>query len=238
MDVAPKLRRRLDSVAWLAETLVILAIIANIAVTFSNTLLRYTTKQDLPWNQDISTIILSIITFLGAPSYFRRSSGMAYNALVEKAVGLRRDALQACGLAIFLGVCCIALFAYPRFFASQRTQSLAVLGLSSVFVAMWLGIGLALLSLYTVEKLLALSRQGVLAGIAMSALIAAATLILRWIYDQGYTEVDPFIPIVPALVIAFITGTPVAGILALGGTMYFVISDAAPITVIPSAGRP
>src|SRR5215831_8334999 len=87
MDVTPKLRRRLDSVAWLAETLVILAIIANIVVTFSNTLLRYTTKQDLPWNQDISTIILSIITFLGAPSYFRRSSGMAYNALVEKGGG-------------------------------------------------------------------------------------------------------------------------------------------------------
>jgi len=135
MDVTPQLRRRLDPVAWLAETVVILAIIANIVVTFSNTLLRYTTKQDLPWNQDISTIILSIITFLGAPSYFRRSSGMAYNALVEKAVGARRDALQACGLAIFLGVCCVALLAYPRFFASQRTQSLAVLGLSSVFVA-------------------------------------------------------------------------------------------------------
>ena len=235
MDVTPILQRRLDPVAWVAETLVILAIIANIAVTFSNTLLRYTTQQDLPWNQDISTIILSIITFLGAPSYFRRSSGMAYNALLEKAVGTRRDALQACGLAIFLGVCCVALLAYPRFFASQRTQSLAVLGLSSVFVAVWLGIGLVLLSLYTIEKLLALSRKGVLAGIGMSAVIAAATLLLRWIYDRGYTEVDPFIPIVPALVIAFITGTPVAGILALGGTMFFVISDAAPITVIPSA---
>jgi C4-dicarboxylate transporter, DctM subunit len=235
MDVTPQLRRRLDSVAWLAETLVIVAIIANIVVTFSNTLLRYTTKQDLPWNQDISTIILSIITFLGAPSYFRRSSGMAYNALVEKAVGARREALQACGLAIFLGVCSVALLAYPRFFASQRTQSFAVLGLSSVFVAVWLGIGLVLLSLYTIEKLLALSRKGALAGIGMSAVIAAATLLLRWVYDQGYAEVDPFIPIVPALVIAFITGTPVAGILALGGTMYFVISDAAPITVIPSA---
>ena len=235
MDVTPQLRRRLDPVAWLAETVVILAIIANIVVTFSNTLLRYTTKQDLPWNQDISTIILSIITFLGAPSYFRRSSGMAYNALVEKAVGARRDALQACGLAIFLGVCCVALLAYPRFFASQRTQSLAVLGLSSVFVAVWLGIGLVLLSLYAIEKLLALSRKGALAGIGIAAIVAAATLLLRWIYDQGYTEVDPFIPIVPALVIAFITGTPVAGILALGGTMYFVISDAAPITVIPSA---
>ena len=235
MDVTPQLRRRLDPVAWLAETVVILAIIANIVVTFSNTLLRYTTKQDLPWNQDISTIILSIITFLGAPSYFRRSSGMAYNALVEKAVGARRDALQACGLAIFLGVCCVALLAYPRFFASQRTQSLAVLGLSSVFVAVWLGIGLVLLSLYAIEKLLALSRKGALAGIGIAAIVAAATLLLRWIYDQGYTEVDPFIPIVPALVIAFITGTPVAGILALGGTMYFLISDAAPITVIPSA---
>jgi TRAP-type C4-dicarboxylate transport system permease small subunit len=228
-------RRRLDYVAYVVETVVILAIIVNIAVTFSNTLLRYTTNQDLPWNQDISTIILSIITFLGAPSYFRRSTGMAYNALIEKAEGARREALRACGLAIFLGVCCLALFAYPRFFASQSTQSLAVLGISSVFVAVWLGIGLVLLSLYTLEKLFGLSCKGVLAGSAMAATIAATTLLLRWIYDEGYIEVDPFIAIVPALVVAFITGTPVAGILALGGTMYFVISDAAPITVIPSA---
>lgn len=72
-------QRPLDYVAWLAEVVVILAIIVNIVVTFSNTLLRYTTNQDLPWNQDVSTIVLSIITSSGAPSYFRVQNNSALN---------------------------------------------------------------------------------------------------------------------------------------------------------------
>jgi len=52
------------------------AIIASILVTFCN-LCCAPTNQDLPWNHDISTIMVSIITFLGTPSYFRRRSGTA-----------------------------------------------------------------------------------------------------------------------------------------------------------------
>ena len=42
-------------------------------------------------------------------------------------------------------------------------------------------------------------------------------------------------PILPAMIVAFITGTPVSGILALGGIMFFLISGDAPLAVIPSA---
>src|SRR5262249_40672026 len=42
-------------------------------------------------------------------------------------------------------------------------------------------------------------------------------------------------PILPILVIAFLTGTPIAGILALAGMLFFVITEAAPLVAIPSA---
>ena len=42
-------------------------------------------------------------------------------------------------------------------------------------------------------------------------------------------------PIVPALVIAFITGAPIAGMLALAGMLFFVITGDAPIATVPSA---
>ena len=235
MALESKLRETLDTVAWVVEAVVIAAIIINIVVTFSNTLLRYLANQDLSWSQDISTILLSVITFLGAPSYFRRSSGMAYNALIDQAEGVKRQSLQACGLAIFLCVCLIALIAYPKFFASQTSQSLAVLGVNSGFVAIWLGIGLVLLSVYSLEKLAMLSWRAIVNGFAVAGAIALGTLILRLAYDRGLIEMDPFIPILPALIVAFLTGTPVAGILALGGTLYFLLSEAAPIAVIPSA---
>jgi tripartite ATP-independent transporter DctM subunit len=160
---------------------------------------------------------------------------MAYTALIDQSHGVRKQTLQASGLVIFLGVCVVALAAYPSFFASQLTQSLQVLGLSSAFVAIWLGLGLLLFCIFAVEKLAALEGRAVAIGVGVGAVMTLAVLALRWAYDQDLTEIDPFIPIVPALIIGFLTGAPIAGILALAGLLYFVITGESPITTIPSA---
>lgn len=225
----------LDRLALCVEALVVATIIVNIVMTFSNAMVRYLTNQDFPWASDTWAILISIITFLGAPAYFRRGSGMAYTALIDQSHGVRKQTLQASGLVIFLGVCVIALAAYPSFFASQLTQSLQVLGLSSAFVAIWLGLGLVLFCIFAIEKLVALEGRAVAIGLGVGAALALAVLALRWAYDQDLIEIDPFIAIVPALVIGFLSGAPIAGILALAGLLYFVITGEAPITTIPSA---
>lgn len=225
----------LDRLALCVEALVVVTIFANILLTFTNAVVRYLTNQDFPWASDTWAILISIITFLGAPAYFRRGAGMAYTALIDQAHGMRKQMLQASGLAIFLGVCLVALAAFPSFLASQLTQTLQVLGISSAFVAIWLGIGMVLFCIFTIEKLAAFDRRAVAVGVAVGAVIALATLALRWASDQDLIEIDPFIPIVPALVIGFLTGAPIAGILALAGMLYFVITGEAPITTVASA---
>ncbi len=224
-----------DRLVFAVEALVVVTIIANIAVTFSNALVRYLTKQDFSWASDVWAILISIITFLGAPAYFRRGAGMAYTALIDQSHGLRRQTLQACGLVIFFGICSVALAAYPAFFAGQLTQTLQVIGISSGFVAIWLGVGLLLFCLFAAEKLFRLDRRAVMIGVAVGAAMALAVVALRWAYDAGVIEIDPFLLIVPALVIAFVTGVPIAGVLALAGLLFFVITGEAPITSIPSA---
>lgn len=213
----------------------VVTIIVNIGVTFSNAVVRYLTNQDFPWASDVWTILISIITFLGAPAYFRRGAGMAYTALIDRSVGPGRQALQACGLVIFLGVCVVALAAYPAFFAGQLTQTLQVIGISSGYVAMWLGLGLLLFCLVTIEKLFRLNRRAILIGAGVGVAMALAVVALRWAYDLDVIEIDPFLLIVPALVIAFITGVPIAGVLALAGLLYFVLTGDAPITSVPSS---
>ena len=80
-----------NRIALVVEALVVVTIIANIAVTFSNAVVRYLTNQDFPWASDVWTILISIITFLGAPAYFRRGSGMAYTALIDQSHGARQQ---------------------------------------------------------------------------------------------------------------------------------------------------
>src|SRR5262249_25590006 len=121
--------RLLDPLALAVEAIVVAAAVVNIAVTFGNALVRFLFDQDFPWAADVWALLISIIAFLGAPAYFRRASGMAYTALIDSLGGMRRQCLEAIGLAILLGVCLAALAPFPLFFANQQDQSLPILGI-------------------------------------------------------------------------------------------------------------
>src|SRR5580704_13746838 len=169
-------RRIIDVIATLCEALVVGSLIVNIVTTFANTLIRALTGQDFPWATDLWSILISIITFLGAAACFRRTPGMAYTALIDQAEGTRRQTIEACGLAIFLGTCLVTLLAFPKFFAGQSTQVLSVLEISSGYGAIWLGVGLVPLCLFTVEKLAALSGRAATTGLGAGLVIGLAVL--------------------------------------------------------------
>src|ERR1700738_859473 len=181
----------LDRVALCVEAIVVAAIVVNIVVTFGNALVRFIFEQHFPWAADIWRILISMITFLGAPAYFRRTNGMAYTALIDVLKGPRRQTIEACGLLILLCVCVTVLAPYGAFFTSQIGQSLPILGINSGFVAIWLGIGLVLMLVFTIEKLLALKARAIVNGAIVPIAIVAATIALRWAYTQGHVEIDP-----------------------------------------------
>jgi C4-dicarboxylate transporter, DctM subunit len=232
---APKRKRILDRLALCIEAIAVAAIVVNIVVTFGNALVRFIFQQDFPWAADTWRILISVITFLGAPAYFRRANGMAYTALLDAMKGSRRQALEASGLLMLLCVCLTALAPFPIFFVSQKAQTLPILGINSGYVAIWLGIGLVLMSVFAIEKLLALKLRPVMVGAGIPVLIVVATVALRWAYAAGHIEMDPFIPIIPALIVAFIAGVPIGAILALGGMLFFLITGDAPIVTFPSS---
>jgi tripartite ATP-independent transporter DctM subunit len=231
---APR-KRRLDPLALVVEVLAVAAIVVNIFVTFGNALVRFVTQQDFPWSADLWRVLIAMITFLGAPAYFRRTHGMAYTAVIDMLSGSRRQAAEACGLLILLGVCVTALAPFPTFFAAQRAQTLPILGVDSGYVAVWLGVGLVLLSLFTLEKLAALRPAAIATGAIVPLLIVVATFALRWAYAQGHVEFDPFLMIVPIVAICFVTAVPIAGILAIAGMLFFITTGDAPMVTIPSS---
>ena len=91
-------RRVMDALALMAEIVVICALVVDVVLTFVNTALRYAVQLDMPWVPDASLILISIITFLGAPAFFRRSRSMAYTALVDRLQHRARRGLEATGL--------------------------------------------------------------------------------------------------------------------------------------------
>lgn len=236
LDVPPhRLRRPIDALASAVEAVVVAAVFVNILVTFSNTMLRYLANRDLPWAADVSTLLLSMITCLGAPAFVRRTTGMAYTALVDQLSGWRHDVLKGSGLLIVIALCALSLAVYPTFLAAQVKQILPVLGLNLASVAIWLGVGLVLMIVYTAEKLTAIGRSALATACGIVATMLVAVLLLRAGYSSGAIEINPFLPILVFLIFAFVAATPIPIILAAGGALYFVMTGAAPLVAIPAA---
>lgn len=234
-DFGPRLRTTLNHVAVLNEVVVVAATVLNLGITFVNTIIRYFFNSGLTWAGDMSSILIAVCTFMGAAAFLRRGSGMAYTALVDSAEGTLRDAMQSLALWTVIGVCGVSLWVFPPFFASQLRQTLPVLGISDGIVGLWLGLGLLLMLVFTLEKLAVLSWRGLLLGLAMTLLISLAVYALQLAYYDGTIEIDPLLPIAVVLLVSFLTGTPIGIILALGGLLYFVITDAAPLVAVPAA---
>ncbi len=229
------LRRAIGGIAVATELIVAAALLADLVVTFCNTLDRYIFNGGIPWAGDFSLICLAAMTFPGAAAYYRRGSGMAYTAVVDLAPGKLRDVLHSLGTWFVIAVCGVSLAVFPPFFSSHVDQSLPVLGVSGAFLAIWLGVGLFLMLLYAAEKLARLPLRSVLTGcLATTALIACA-LLLRTEYANGTIELDPMLPICVFIVIAFLTATPIAFVLAIGGILYFLIGGDAPLVAVPAA---
>ena len=227
--------RFLRGVALANEALVVAAIVVDLFVTFANSIARYGFNSGIHWAEDASMVTIAIIAFLGAPAYFRRSEGMSYSALLDMTTGLKHDALKSSGLWIVLGVCGLSLVAFPAFFAGQMSQTMAVLDVSRGVVSGWIGIGLVLMAVYALEKLAALRLTGVAMGLAGVVAATALLLVFRHFYDSGAIDTDPLIPIAVAMFAAFLTGAPIAVILALGGAFYFIVTGDAPLVAIPAA---
>jgi len=227
--------RMLNRIAAANEVVVVMAIVIDLLLTFANTIARYGFNSGIHMAEDVSAILIGIMTWLGSAAYFRRSgSGMAYTALVDRLQGSAGVALRAAGLWLVLAVIMISLWSFPEFFTRQLTQSLPVLGISNASVVGWQAIGLGLLALFTLEKLAALPCRGVAMSFAAMVVLGVVVYMLRIAYDQG-APFDPLIVSAIVMVAAFLTGAPIAVILGAGGTLFFIVTGDAPLAVIPAA---
>lgn len=226
--------RILNALALANEVVVVVAIVLDLLLTFANTVARYGFNSGIHFAEDGSAILIGIITWLGSAAYFRRAGGMSYTALVDRVGGTAGAAVRAVGLWLVLIVIAISLWSFPFFFQRQLMQSLPVLGISNAAVVIWQAIGLALFAVFAIEKLASIDRRGVVWAFIILLLAGSAVFALRRLYDQG-AEFDPLLPVAAVMVAAFLTGAPIAVILGLGGTLFFIITGDAPLAAIPAA---
>ena len=216
------------------ESLVVIAILVDLTVTFINTIGRYVFGGGLDWATDLSSVATSLIAFIGGAAYYRRGTGMAYTALVDRTHGLTREALKTTGIWISLVICAQVLYVAPAFLQSKAMQMLPVLNISQVYVSIWVVVGFALLVLFGIEKLLRFSWRGQLIGFGITALLVVLLLLMQALFDAASLPVDPLLGLLPLGVVGLVCGMPIALVLALGGMSFLFVTGSAPLVAAPA----
>src|ERR1035437_8805347 len=104
--------RILNALALANEAVVVVAIVLDLLLPFANPIARYGFNSGIHFAEDVSAILIGIITWLGSAAYFRRAGGMSYTALVDHAGGTTGAALRAAGLWLVLIVITISLWSF------------------------------------------------------------------------------------------------------------------------------
>jgi C4-dicarboxylate transporter, DctM subunit len=232
--LALRARQAIGLVATGNEIIVVVAVFVDLALTFFNTVDRYFTGSGLIWLLDASTIALNIITFLGGAAYYRSGAGLAFTSIADRLSPAARDVLKAASVGLVISVGVATLLGFPALLDNSRVEKLQVMQVTQLWATAWIGVGYALILVFSLEKLLQLPWRRALLGSAFALLGFGLLTLYRWQFYDAFADVSPLVPIAVVALAALLSGASIAFVLALGGIAYFYVVGVVPVVVIPA----
>lgn len=217
------------------EAVIVVAVVADLAVTFANTGERYLFTTSIPWSQDATTVALNVLAFMGGAAALRSENTLSFNLLVDRLGGWQREGLQAVGYWLVIGVAMVTLWSFPAFFENSLKQHLPAFGISDGWASIWMGVGYALVLFYVGERLLRLSWRPALAALVAVGLVVGGIFAWQYGHVSYSVGIDPFLVVVAIVVAAFLAGAPIAFVLGAGAMAYFGSTGSLPLVAIPTA---
>jgi C4-dicarboxylate transporter, DctM subunit len=223
--VAAPARAVIETLAVANEILVVIAIAADLALTFANTILRSFFSEPILWQQDASLICMSVITFLGGAAAIHRNMTLSFTSVVDSLTGWKKDALVAAGWWACLGVAAATFVGFPAYFDAASREQMPTLSLHEGWTAIWIGVGYALIVLFALEKLARLKLRANLIGICTVGAGGLGLLAWRAAYGGAFADHRLILPMLIVVALAFVAGVPIAFVLGLSGLAFVIISQ-------------
>lgn len=225
----------LRAVDALAISLVLFALLGEMAVVLGNVLARLFLHQSFLWADEVARLALSVLAFVGGAVAYRRRQHAFVRVLLN---ACPRSVQSACfALADVLVLFCAGLtcFASFEFIASSWSERTPILQLPAALIAMPLPIGMTLMAYYAFVHL---AREHRTTGMAcalslVAALLVAAATQSTW---QPWLAGDTAISAVLVFfLVAIFAGVPVGFVLLLSTAAYIAGTGTSAIVVLPQS---
>ncbi|WP_432831030.1 TRAP transporter large permease subunit [Dactylosporangium sp. CA-092794] len=218
-----------------AEALIVVAIVGEMAATIAGIISRHFFSQALAWTDDLSTACLCLITFLGGAVAIQRGRGMSLDLLVRRLP--EGTAAVVRSTAEWVVVACVVrlLATAPGFLRTAQANRTANLGLPTTVSAIWLPVGLALLLLFTLDRLRRLPPRAVAIGFVIAAAASAGIVWVGKLNWDGVLAVPPLAGMLVLFALTLAAGVPIGFVITAAALTFIELDGTVPLAGVPVA---
>ena len=221
----------LRAITWLAEAILVGALVAELIVQFVNVWSRYLANRPVNWTSDTATIALTLITFVGAAVAIRRGQTISLRFFLNVVNERFASAAESAGAWLTLGLAVLVLDESPRYLSDSLQFRTPVLQIQTFWISIWVVVGFGLIALYTVDDLLRRPWRSLATGAAMAATVPVLIVGYKQLWPGG----APFVLMSVIAIIAIVCGAQIAVVLSLAAFAYVFGTDAiTPVTALPT----
>jgi tripartite ATP-independent transporter DctM subunit len=224
--------RRTDLVERAAEILVALALVGELVAMFGNVVSRAFFGSSLLWSLEVGELALVVMTFVGGAIAFPRNEHMALHVVIQRLPARWHSTIEALACWQVFAMAMVAGWLAYGMMLSRWDERTPYLGLSAVWFAAPMILGMALLAYFAVRRVLAQSGLTVLyTGLAVVAAIAALFVLSQIAGSEARSHALSAAFVIFALQLAL--GVPIGFVLLMVTILYLYASNSIPLSVIP-----
>jgi tripartite ATP-independent transporter DctM subunit len=224
------------------DVVVGIALIGELVVVIANVLGRSLFHAPLLWTEEVATLALSVIAFIGGAVAYRRDAHISVHAIIGSLPESVRAVILAAADWLVLILAVVSVFYSVDLVQTRWDELSPILELRGAWFALPLPVGMVLLAFYAIVRLFERARRDVLLALIAVAILIAPLLVFE---AMASAPLPNAIAITLALLVVLATvllGLPVGFGLVLGTILYlhtgtFVSLVAVPQNMADGVGR-
>lgn len=221
-----KLGRNWDAPAFLdvvVDLVVGAALIGELLTVITDVVGRAFFDSPLLWTDEVSSLALSVIAFIGGAIAYRREQHVFIRTIVDRMPEQPRRACYAFvdWLVLFIAVVCF--WASLNLLSARWDELTPILEMRGTWLALPLTIGMVVLGIYALIRLHEQPLRAVLTGGGAAAACVATVMIIHSLWLPDLSTGTAVIVALAAVLLTALLGLPIGFALILG-TMLFLYS--------------
>lgn len=225
----------LAAVVHLAESLIVAAILAEMTATIGAIISRHFFNSPLAWTDDLSSICLNLIAFLGGAVAVQRGRGMSLDLFVQKMPARVSAFVRAAGIWAALIFFARVLVTTPDFLRQAEISRTPNLRLPTTVSAIWVPVGCVLLMVFLVDQLVRMQLGAIVRGGLIAAAGTALVFGVSSLNDQGVLAVPPIVVLAVVFACCLAAAVPIGIVIGAAALAFIQIDGTIAFATVPVA---